>query len=186
MRIVIVEDELQIRNGLVKLVEKINSTYHVVGCAVNGLQGLSCIKEQQPDVVITDVRMPEMDGLEMIGAVKAAGISTHFLIMSAYSDFTYAKTALTLGVSDYLLKPASIEELSQALKKMELQIKESAAFSEINSFESAIRYLILKESDVDNQTKKHIADKFQLGTRDLVFLFYFGEHYLWQEILSVV
>lgn len=179
MRIVIVEDELQIRNGLVKLVERINSTYHVVGCAVNGLQGLSCIKEQQPDVVITDVRMPEMDGLEMIGAVKAAGISTHFLIMSAYSDFTYAKTALTLGVSDYLLKPASIEELSQALKKMELQIKESAAFSEINSFESAIRYLILNDGNIDKQTQKHIADKFQLGEDEnfTEVLFYFGQHY---------
>lgn len=67
MRIVIVEDEAQIRTGLSRLVERISKSYHVVGCAANGIQGLSCIKAQYPDVVLTDVRMPEMDGLEMIG-----------------------------------------------------------------------------------------------------------------------
>ena len=66
MRIVIVEDEIQTREGLSRIIERIDPQYRVVGNAANGQQGLELICDKQPDVVITDIRMPQMDGLEMI------------------------------------------------------------------------------------------------------------------------
>ena len=72
MRIVVVEDEMCIREGLVKLLERIDRSYIVVGQADNGKSGLELIKESKPDLVITDVQMPIMDGLEMLPAGKAA------------------------------------------------------------------------------------------------------------------
>lgn len=179
MRIVIVEDEGQIRTGLAKLVERISKSYTVVGCAVNGLQGLSCIKEQHPDVVITDVRMPEMDGLEMIAALTAAGTTSKFIIISAYSEFSYAQKAISFGVSEYLLKPASMAELAQSLRKLELQLQESSAQGEAHSLEAAIRRLVLRDDELDAQTCTQLARKYFLQERRLfaLALFYFGEHY---------
>lgn len=179
MRIVIVEDEQQIRSGLTKLVERISPSYHVVGCVSNGVQGLSCVKTQHPDVVITDVRMPEMDGLEMIGALAASGIQPRYIIISAYSEFEYAKKAMSFGVSDYLLKPVSVAELTQALKKLELQLEASSVQEEVNSLDAAIRKLVLRDDSLDARTRMHIAEKYQLGSDELFaqVLFYFGQRY---------
>lgn len=180
MRIVIVEDEAQIRTGLSRLVERISKSYHVVGCAANGIQGLSCIKAQYPDVVLTDVRMPEMDGLEMIGALTAAGIQTKYIILSAYSEFEYAKKAMSYGVSEYLLKPVSISELSQSLKKLELQLQESAVLQEVTSLDAALRHLVLQANSLDPDAQARIASQYGLE-RDELFaavLFYYGaEHF---------
>lgn len=179
MRIVIVEDESQIRTGLARLVEHISKNYTVVGSAVNGLQGLNCVREQHPDVVITDVRMPEMDGLEMIGALTAAGTTSKFIIISAYSEFAYAQQAISFGVSEYLLKPASMAELAQSLRKLELQLQESSAQGEVHSLDAAIRRLVLREDELDAQTCAQLARKYLLQDRGLFALarFYFGEHY---------
>lgn len=179
MRIVIVEDETQIRNGLAKLVERISKSYHVVGCAANGLQGLSCIKEQHPDVVITDVRMPEMDGLEMIGALTAAGSTTKFIIISAYSEFSYAKQAISFGVSEYLLKPASMAELAQSLRKLELELQESSVQLEVHSLDAAIRRLVLRDGGLDDEGRQQIARKYLLEEKRVfaLALFYFGDRY---------
>lgn len=180
MRIVIVEDEAQIRSGLARLVERISKNYHVVGCASNGIQGLSCIKAQYPDVVLTDVRMPEMDGLEMIGALTAAGIQAKYIILSAYSEFSYAQKAMSYGVSEYLLKPISLAELSQSLKKLELQLQEAAVYQDVNSLEAALRHLVLQPQGSNADGRARIAAKYGLE-EDTLFaevLFYYGaEHY---------
>lgn len=175
MRIVIVEDETRIRDGMAKLVERISDSYHVVGCAANGLLGLNCVKERYPDVVITDVRMPEMDGLEMIGALTAAGVRTRYIILSAYSEFEYAKKAMSFGVSDYLLKPISMAELAQSLKKLELQIQESVS-REVDSLEAALRCLVLPDGTRDEKSQEGIAARFGLGRQDVFaqVLFYYG------------
>lgn len=180
MRIVIVEDEAQIRTGLARLIERVSKSYHVVGCAANGIHGLSLIKAQYPDVVVTDVRMPEMDGLEMIGALTAAGIQTKYIILSAYSEFEYAKKAMSFGVSEYLLKPVSMTELSQSLKKLELQLQESAVYKEVNSLDAALRHLVLQAHTLDPDARDRIAAKYGLGREELFaeVLFYYGaEHY---------
>ena len=85
MNIVIVEDEIRIREGILRLVEKINDDYHVVATAENGLEGYNCIKELKPDVVITDIMMAEMSGMEMLSKLKEEGIMPSAIVISAYS-----------------------------------------------------------------------------------------------------
>ncbi|MEG1441092.1 MAG: response regulator, partial [Oscillospiraceae bacterium] len=111
-RIVIVEDEYYIRMGLVNAVEWRENGFEIVGEAEDGKKGIEIIKETKPDIVITDIRMPIMDGLEMLNTLKSENIE--FIILSGYEDFIYAKKALENGVSKYLIKPIDENELLQA------------------------------------------------------------------------
>ncbi len=123
MRIVVVEDEIRIREGICKLVKKISPMHRVVGTAESGEEGLRLIVQEKPELVITDVKMPKMDGLEMLRELKQAGIHTKVIILSAYSEFAYAKQAMLLDVKEYLLKPINIVELKAALERIEEQYR---------------------------------------------------------------
>jgi len=125
MKIVIVEDEIRIREGLSRLIKKISPKYSVVGEASDGLEGIRIIKALRPDLVITDVRMPGIDGLEMLYQLHEMDIAPCAIILSAYSEFTYAKQAINLGVSEYLLKPISVVDLTCSLKKIESELAQS-------------------------------------------------------------
>jgi len=122
MRIVIVEDELRIREGLAGLIRKIDGEYEIVGEAEDGLAGIRVIAESRPDLVITDVRMPDLDGLEMLSRLEKSGVKVKAIVLSAYSDFAYACQAIKLGVGDYLLKPVNVGDLTRALRTMEDRI----------------------------------------------------------------
>lgn len=111
MKIVIVEDEIRIREGLSKLVRKLNENYEVVGEASNGVEGLEVIRSVQPDVIITDIKMPMMDGLEMLNLLADKEIKAKTIVLSAYSEFEYARQAMRLGVKEYLLKPIVLGEI---------------------------------------------------------------------------
>ena len=105
MRIVIVEDEIRIREGISKLLGKIDPSYEIVGEAENGRAGLELVKAARPDLVITDIKMPEMDGLQMLEELHKDGLLIKAIVLSAYSEFAYAQQAIHLGVSEYILKP---------------------------------------------------------------------------------
>lgn len=124
MDIVLVEDELVIREGLCRLLEKLNPEWRVVGEACDGAEGIDCIEQLRPDLVITDIRMPNMDGLEMLERLAGKGIETKAVMLSAYSEFAYARRAMKLGVTEYILKPIAIQELRTALDNVERQIRE--------------------------------------------------------------
>jgi two-component system, response regulator YesN len=119
LKIVVVEDEIRSREGIVHLLKRLNPSYYVVGEAGNGRSGLELIKKQQPDLVITDIKMPLMDGLSMLRAVRECGMCTKAIILSAFADFAYAKQAISFGVFEYLLKPVSVGELIESLQKIE-------------------------------------------------------------------
>lgn len=119
MRIVIVEDEILIREGIVRLVNRIASAHEVVGEAANGREGLSAILTQKPDLVITDIRMPDMDGLEMLTLAQEHGCACPAIVLTAYSEFAYARQAVRLGVIEYLLKPIVVEDFIRALRQAE-------------------------------------------------------------------
>ena len=122
MRIVIVEDEIKIREGMAKLIE--SQTEHVVlGEAVDGKDGLEMILRFRPDLVITDIKMPKMDGLEMVRELHERKLSLHVVILTGYSEFEYAQKALRYGVDDYLLKPLAIDDIRDMLAKVEEKLK---------------------------------------------------------------
>lgn len=123
MRILIVEDEVKIRRGLAALIAR-QTDNEIVGEAKNGKEGLVLIMQTNPDLVITDVRMPEMDGLEMLEALAERRISVHCVILSGYSEFEYAKKAIRYGVDDYLLKPLAPEDILELLNKIHVKLEQ--------------------------------------------------------------
>lgn len=112
----IVDDEKMIRNGLFKWEKWEELGIEVIATASNGREAYEIIKEYQPDIVITDIRMPECDGLSLIEQTVKSGYNITYLIISGYDDFTYAKKAMKFGVSSYLLKPVKREELYEELR----------------------------------------------------------------------
>ena len=117
-KIIIVEDEFRIRNGLSTLINKLDMGCKVIGEAENGFEGLKMISDMEPEVVITDIKMPKMDGLSMIRQAKEMGASCDFVILSGYAEFEYAQQGIQLGVMDYLLKPASVSDVKELLNKL--------------------------------------------------------------------
>lgn len=124
MRIVVVEDGIKIRRGIIHLIEKLNPHYKVVGEAANGMDGLKIIGELKPDLVIADIRMPELGGLEMLQALKERKLKHKTVILSAFSDFSFAQQAISLGVSEYLLKPVTAEKMQKSLITIERELLE--------------------------------------------------------------
>ena len=112
-KIIIVEDEFRIRNGLSTLINKLDMGCKVIGEAENGFEGLKMISDMEPEVVITDIKMPKMDGLSMIRQAKEMGACCDFVILSGY-----AEQGIQLGVMDYLLKPISVSDVKELLNKL--------------------------------------------------------------------
>ncbi|MSS77494.1 response regulator [Anaerococcus sp. WCA-380-WT-2B] len=113
MKVLIVEDEEIIRKKLEILPSFSKYGMEVLESAKNGLEGLEKIKRFNPELVITDISMPLMDGLTMIK--ESLDYEYSAIIVSGYNDFDYAKKAIKYGVTDYLLKPIDIEELNKSL-----------------------------------------------------------------------
>lgn len=121
-KVLIVEDEDIIRNGLTYMVDWPKLNCIVVGRAADGIEGLAKIKELQPDIVITDVRMPFQDGIQMLKQSKAEH-DYEAIIISGYSEFEYAQQAISLSVSEYLLKPIDFDKLHAAMVKIIAKIQ---------------------------------------------------------------
>lgn len=121
MRILIVEDEPKTREGLVKMINKF-TTHDICGFAANGVEGIQLVKKVQPDLIISDIQMPEMDGLMMLRQLAAEKIEIPAIILTGYSSFEYARTALQLGVVEYALKPIDIESFMTVLAEVEEKI----------------------------------------------------------------
>jgi two-component system response regulator YesN len=127
LKVAIVEDEELVRQGLALAVDWSRMGCLLVGTAADGQEGMELIRSAQPDFVLTDVRMPRMDGLTMVHMLRSEGCTAEFIILTAYSDFEYAHRALRLGVTDYLLKPFQDEELEAAVEKIRVRLNERAA-----------------------------------------------------------
>lgn len=119
MRIMIVEDEQRSRRGLHNLIRMISEDYEIVAEAADGKQALEIISVVKPDVVFTDIKMPYMNGLSLIKAIHSLELNTQIVIVSAYAEFETARQAISLGVSEYLIKPVVYEDVEAILKKLE-------------------------------------------------------------------
>ncbi|CQR57269.1 response regulator transcription factor [Paenibacillus riograndensis] len=122
-KVVIIDDDFQVVRGLRKAIPWEELDAEFAGEAIDGESGLKLIGEVNPDIVLTDIYMPVMNGIQMIEQLKAGSFAGRFVILSGYNDFEYARTALRLGVDDYLTKPVTVDQirkvLSETIEKLE-------------------------------------------------------------------
>lgn len=169
MNILIAEDEQRARIGLKNLIEGVDGNYSVIGEAADGKKALNLIRSLHPDVVFTDIRMPFISGMELIRICRSEHIQCEFIIVTAFAEFEYAKQAISLGVTDYLLKPISEEDLIKVLKHLDTKLSGTASYRWEQNTTLRSQYpdahpLILKVLDfIESSYKDKISQK-QLAT----------------------
>lgn len=123
MKLLIADDELQIRTGLAEGIPWKTLGFEEVFTAENGVQGLNICKEHHPEIIITDIRMPGMTGLDLGKAVKEQDDFVEVIVLSGYSDFEYAREAIEMRAFQYLLKPIKISELISCVERAKEKIQ---------------------------------------------------------------
>lgn len=121
-KVVVVEDEPIILKNTIQKIKDASPFFDVAGSAKNGRDAIHVIESVTPDVLFTDIRMPKMDGLELIRQIKDLYPNMHIIILSGYNDFEYAQQAIKLGVKDYLLKPLKIDYLKELLESVKTRL----------------------------------------------------------------
>ena len=117
-RVVIIDDEPIIVEGLSKIIDWSKWDCCVTGTAYDGKAGMQLIREVKPHIIITDISMPELNGLNMVAGIKSEFPDAQITILTGYRDFDYAKEAICLGVDRFLLKPSKMDELKEAVDFM--------------------------------------------------------------------
>ena len=120
--LLIVDDEAEIRSGLRSIIPWEDYSVSVIGTAANGAEALDKIRYYEPDIVITDIQMPGMNGLQLVQRAKKEQFDCSFVILSGYDEFEYARTAIKYGVREYLLKPISIKDLTELIRNLKEDI----------------------------------------------------------------
>lgn len=150
-KIIIIDDEPMILKGLQQLVKWEDINCVVSGTAKNGEEGLELIKTIMPDIVISDIRMPKLSGLEMINLSKDIQQDTKFIVLTGHRDFDYAREALDLGVVKYLLKPTNIEDIKSAvLDAMMMLDDERSKEEDIKELRDRLQYVTrVQKSEIE-------------------------------------
>jgi len=149
LKVLVAEDEPWIRAAIVEMVESIGHDIKVVGDATNGEEAWHMIQQQWPTVLITDIMMPEMDGLELVRHISEHKIPMAVIIISGYENFQYAQKAINYGVNRYLLKPVNREELRQALLEVMGKLTE---IEQMNHYFIRIQTYFDTVNDIDPST----------------------------------
>lgn len=116
LKLIIADDESIIRETISRIIDWRENDIELVGLCKNGLEAYDAILDESPDIVLTDIRMPGMDGLELIRRISATDLNTQFIILSGYGEFEYAKTAMKYGVKHYLLKPCNELQILESVR----------------------------------------------------------------------
>ena len=117
-RVLLIDDESIIVEGLRRVIRWADYNCEVVATACDGKEGTALIRQFQPHILFTDIRMPGMDGLSMVAALRSEYPDMQVAILTGYRDFAYAQEAIRLGVTRFLLKPSKMDEIKEALSVM--------------------------------------------------------------------
>ena len=170
MKILIVDDEPKIRKGLCKIVE-MHPGWYVPQSFADAESAIAFLRDNGADVVITDIHMPGLTGLDMIEQMRSACPKVVFIILTGYGKFEYAQRAIDLGVKKYLMKPTSPNEITAALEQIEADTprkKHAAAFQKPTN-----NLIILRAMEY---VDLHYRDRFTL--RDMAAALYISPNYL--------
>ena len=116
--LLLVDDEEEVTRIIAKKVKWNDLGFSVTGHANNGLKALEMLEEMQPDVVMTDIRMPYMDGLELCGQIREKYPATKLVLFTGFDDFEYAKEAVHLEIEEYVLKPLNAAEITKVFEDL--------------------------------------------------------------------
>ncbi|NBD25784.1 response regulator [Paenibacillus glycinis] len=140
MKLMIVDDEQLMRQGIRKKIQMTGLPVTVITEAGDGMEALAKLSEERPDIVITDIRMPRMDGLAFLQEALRAMPELQFIVVSGYGEFEYARKAIQYGVTDYLLKPVDRDELKESLAriihKIEWRVRQQALGEQVKHLQS--------------------------------------------------
>lgn len=184
----IADDEANIREGLKCIIDWEELGFTVCGEAANGEEALKEIVRLQPSLVLMDIRMPKLYGLEVIEQAKNQGFSGNFVVLSGYSDFKYAQTAMKFGVKYYLTKPMDEEELESVVKEVYASIQGKRQKKKDDEFfrrkskkeilldivKGQIRYELFNLADLNLEAEQYqivVYENFQIGEVELPYQF---------------
>jgi YesN/AraC family two-component response regulator len=165
----LVEDEEIIRNGLKKMIEQVIGGYTICAEAENAEDALLMLEKVQPDILITDIKMENMNGLEMIRKIKLKNDNLPIIIISGYAYFQFAKEAILYGASAYLLKPVNRMELMQVLEKC-VPVQPAEEDESHNLLIQKVK-AIIKEKLGEEISLRNIADEIGINHQYLSALF---------------
>ena len=167
-KLLVVDDEFNIRDGIVNAVPWDTCSVVVAGEAANGIEALEKVEATLPDIVITDINMDDMDGLEFAENLKQKYPHIKVIILSGYDEFDYAKRALQLKVFSYLLKPILPDELIRAVKDVIKEIQADTLLKEkVLTLESEIKINreVLMERLLNDLVNGNVRQRDELKSR---------------------
>ncbi|GAE30877.1 response regulator transcription factor [Halalkalibacter hemicellulosilyticus] len=171
-QVVIIDDDQKVLRGMKKVIpwERLNCQW--AGEAKNGQDGKDLIRRVKPDIVITDIYMPILNGLEMIQELKEDCLHSKVIILSGYNDFEYARQAMRLNVADYLSKPASLDTITEVLERMINQLQHER--TEQKQMEELENKVVVYESLVEKEWVKSVVT----GTANVLSVPKSIQHYI--------
>ena len=125
-RAMIIDDEEIVRWGIRDLMDWETEGFSLCEDGRDGRDGLKKLLDSRPDLALVDIKMPGISGIELIRQAREAGFGVHFVILTGYSEFEFAKAAISLGVEEYLLKPVDEEELVRCVRKIHGRLEEQS------------------------------------------------------------
>ncbi len=183
MKIVIVEDDAETRESLSLFIASLDPAYEVTGLAADGKEGLEIILREHPDLVMTCIGMPKMDGLTMLAELRSRKQNFRVVFITSHTEFDYMQRAVCLGIENYILKPANPDDIAETLHKIYAEfIREEESDklrSRFLSLEQITRSLILTELPVDEDLKLLLRDRYDLDADGplAIFTFWLGSHF---------
>lgn len=133
LRLVIVDDEKIIRETISTIIDWNSLDIEVIGTCKNGIEAYDMILDEYPDIVLTDIKMPGLSGLELIEKIRQTDEDIKFVILSGYGEFDYAKTAMKYGVKHYLLKPCNENQIIDVMKQVAQDCYRTRALQEMQN-----------------------------------------------------
>ena len=125
-KVILVDDEVEVIDVMKKKIRWNDLGFDVVGSATNGVKALELVEKLQPDVVLTDIKMPYMDGLELARKLNQDYPNIYIMLCTGFDEFEYAKEAVHLEIKEYMLKPINASELSAGLTKLKDTLPDEA------------------------------------------------------------
>ncbi|HTX71797.1 MAG TPA: response regulator, partial [Rectinemataceae bacterium] len=120
---VIAEDEEKMRDYLARKIPELDPRLECVGSAVDGEEAIELVECHMPDILVTDIKMPVLGGLELVERIRRTNPDLRIVIISGYSEFEYARRAIELDVDEYLLKPIDLESLRETLRRVRIRLE---------------------------------------------------------------